>query len=111
MKARANWLAWFLHGVFGLVAGVVAGLVVLSRGRAGLWLDIDLLPKFLIGTALMGAGLGSRYGDRLWLGDNYRMLPPEEPEQSNFSDWLSWGLVAAGCANCIVTVLRQLEIL
>ena len=96
-----------MHSVFGLLAGAVAGLWLISRGRAGLWLDSNLVIPLLIGSALIGAGLGSRYGDRLWMGDNYYMLPPDEPEQSNLSDWVSWCLVAAGVATCVVTILKQ----
>ena len=107
MKKSANWLAWILQGIFGFVAGAVGGLILISRGRSGLWLDRQLLLPFLTGTALIGAGLGSRYGDRLWLGDSYKMIPPDEPEQSNLSDILSWCLIAAGVATCVVTILRQ----
>ncbi len=111
MKKSANWLAWSMHGVFGFVAGAVIGLVLISRGRSGLWLNLDLVVRFLLGAAMIGAGLGSRFGDRLWLGDQYKMLPPDEPEQSNLSDWLSWCLVAAGVATCVVTILKQADVL
>ena len=106
-RRRANWFAWSMQAVFGLVAGAVAGLLVVSRGRAGLWLDSDRVIPFLIGTALIGAGLGSRYGDRLWVGDHYYMIPPDEPAQNNLSDYLSWCLVAAGAATCGVTILKE----
>jgi hypothetical protein len=109
MKRHANWLAWFMHGTFGLFVGAVAGLILISRRQRGLWLDLDLVIPFLVGAALIGAGLGSRYGDRLWMGDNYRMLPPDEPEQSNLSDILSWCLVAAGAATCVATVFKQVR--
>jgi len=111
MKRGANWLAWMMRGVLGQFAGAVAGLILISRGRSGLWLDASLILPFVFGAALIDAGLGSRFGDRLWVGDNYRMIAPDEPEQSNLSDWLSWCLVAAGTATCTVTVFRQLQIL
>ena len=111
MKRSANWLGWSMHGALGLFAGAVAGFILISRGRRGLWLDVSLILPFVFGTALIGAGLGSRYGDRLWIGDNYRMIPPDEPEQSHLSDWLSWCLIAAGTATCAVTVLKQLQVL
>jgi len=110
MKAQANWLAWTLHGILGCFVGFAAGfyLIGLRRGR-GLLEDHLILP-FLIGSSLIGAGLGSRFGDRLWIGDNYRIIAPEEPEQSPLSDWLSWGLVAVGVATCVVTLLKQFRI-
>ena len=110
MKTAANWLAWTLQGICGLVVGAVAGLVLISRGRAGLWVPPELIPQFVLGTGLVGAGLAARYGDRLWMGDSYLLIPPDEPAQSNFSDWLAWFLVAAGIATCTVTVLKELKI-
>ena len=71
----------------------------------------ELVISFLLGVALVGAGLASRYGDRLWMGDNDYMLPPDEPEQSNLSDWVSWSLVASGMATCAVTILKRFGLL
>jgi hypothetical protein len=110
-KPHANWLAWIMQGIFGLFVGALGGFAVIARRRAGFWLDDKLILPFLIGAALIGAGLGSRYGDRLWLRDNYGMLPPEEPEQSNLSDILSWCSFGAGLATCIVAILKQLRVL
>jgi hypothetical protein len=95
MKRRANWLAWGMQGALGLFVGATTGFLAISRRHAGLLLDDNLVLPFLIGAALIGAGFGSRYGDRLWFGDNYGMLPPDEPEQSNLSDMFSWGLKQA----------------
>jgi len=110
MKAKADWLAWTLHGIFGCFVGLAVGVYVALRCRGGLLFNDHLFLPFLIGSSLIGAGLGSRFGDRLWIGDNYRILAPEEPEQSPLSDWLSWGLVAAGIATCVLTVLKQFQI-
>jgi hypothetical protein len=107
MRQRANWLGWVLQAVFGFFVGGFAGFALIARLRLGPRFYDDLLFPFVIGSALIGAGLGSRYGDRLWLGDNYRELAPDEPEQSNLSEILSWCLFAAGLATCIVTILRQ----
>lgn len=110
MRQRANWLGWILQGIFGFFVGGLAGFVVIARLRLGSRFFDDLLPPFLLGSALMGAGLGSRYGDRLWLGDNCRMIEPDEPQQSDFSDILSWCLFAAGLATCVVTFLKGLNL-
>jgi hypothetical protein len=110
-RPHANWLAWVLQAVFGFFVGGFVGFIALLRKRGGPWLDERLILPFLLGAALMGAGLGSRYGDRLWFGDNYLVVPPDEPEQSNFSDILSWCLFAAGLATCIVTLLKDLKVL
>ena len=109
MKTAANWLGWTLQGIFGFVVGVLAGLWLLSRSRSDIWSNSHLLLLFLLGSGLIGAGLAARYGDRLWMGDSYLLIPPDEPAQSNFSDWLAWFLVAAGIATCTVTVLKELK--
>ena len=110
MKPQADWLGWTMQGVFGFLVGVAVGCYFLFRGRAGFGLHSGLMIPCLIGTGLIGAGLGARYGDRLWMGDNYRIIPPDEPEQSVLSDWLAWFLVAAGSATCVVVVLKQLGV-
>ena len=91
--------------------GLVTGLALTVRRGMVFWLRAEFMIPFLIGAALIGAGLGSRYGDRLWMGDAYYMLPPEEPEQSNLSDWISWSLVASGMAKCAVTILKHFGVL
>ena len=110
MKAKADWLAWTLQGILGGAVGLVVGVCVLLRRHGVGLLNHHLILPFLIGSSLIGAGLGSRFGDRLWIGDNYLVIPPDEPEQSPLSDWLSWGLVASGIATCVLTVLKQFRI-
>jgi hypothetical protein len=109
MKRRANWVGWGLHGVFGMLVGVVAGLFIMLRLRFFVWAETQVAILFIAGAALIGGGVGSRLGDRLWWGDHYRMIPPDEPQQSDVSDLLSWCLIAAGIATCVVAILRQLR--
>ena len=111
MKAQANWLAWTLHGILGCFIGLAVGFYLIIRRRGGELLDDHLILPFLIGSSLIGSGLGSRFGDRLWIGGNYRILAPEAPEQSPLSDWLSWSLVAIGVATCVVSVLKHFRII
>jgi hypothetical protein len=111
MRQWANWLAWVLQGIFGFFVGAGMGFIAIFRQYYGYWLDSNLILPFVIGAALIGAGLGSRYGDRFWLGDNSRELVPDEPEQSIPSELLSWCLFGAGLATCIVTLLKQLRFL
>ena len=83
MNNRADWFAWALHFLGGLVAGSLASFLFLRSGHRRIPLiGNEAFPVFLIGLALLGAGLASRFGDRLWAGDSYRVIPPDEPRQS-----------------------------
>jgi hypothetical protein len=103
-KPQADWMAWVMHGIVGLMVGGLIGFWVGYRSR--MWLHDDVIWPLPLGTALIGPGLGSRYGDRLWLVDSYRVIPPNEPVQSPWSAWISWWLIASGCATVIVALLK-----
>ncbi len=70
----------------GLAVGATFGCVFLRGGRRSIPLIArDSAPIFLLGTALIGAALASHYGDQLWRGSSYRVIPPEAPRQSDVS--------------------------
>ena len=107
MKRRANWLAWSLQFIFGLVIGGLVGVGVLMRRNSVnlFWMSPNLVPYFLIGAALLGAGLASHYGDRLWL-DDY-IIPQESPKQSNLSRNCSFLAGAVGVGLMVYAVCRD----
>lgn len=72
------------------------GLCVIGRRRHGFWLSHDLILPYLLGSFLVGAGLATLLGDRLWIGDNYRIIPPADPNHSRISRGLSLTLIFAG---------------
>ena len=87
--AKADWLSFVLHFIFGLFVGCVLGFLTISRRRHGIWLQEELIIPYLSGTSLICAGLGAKLGDRLWIGDNYRVIPPSAPNHDRVSFYLS----------------------
>lgn len=98
---RADGLSWILHFVFGAVVGALAGLAFGTSGRRRSyqrWLEIELLSEFVLGCALLGAGLGSFFGERLWTGLSYHVIPPDGIEHNLTSRILSSLCGIAGAA-------------
>jgi hypothetical protein len=110
-RQQANWLAWSLQAALGMVAGIIVGFGTLSEMDKLSWLNAHTLVPFVAGAGLFGAGLASLLGDRLWMGDDYGVLAPDEPEHSPVSRTVSWWLVAAGTATLTVAFLRGLQVL
>ncbi len=109
-KPQADWLAWILHYLFGLVVGALAGWWLASpglRGRYWHWLAFEHYPLFLSGTALIGACLGSLFGEHLWTGLNYRVIPPDGIEHSGLSLLLSIIGGVTGGGLVLLAVLRN----
>lgn len=67
MKKPADWLAWCLQFALGFVVGGLIGIRLMSEGVVP---PDGQMRVFLGGTALIGAALASRYGDRFWLRDS-----------------------------------------
>jgi hypothetical protein len=92
MRQRADWLAWSLQFIFGLIVGTFFGFGIIAKSHrrgGGWWLASEQVSIFLSGAALIGAGLASYYGDRLWLGSSYRVIPPDDMKQSRISRIIS----------------------
>lgn len=93
MKKNADWMAWSLQFIVGLVVGAILGLRALR--------EPELIPRqgaafFILGTALIGGALASIYGDQLWIGESYRVIPPDAPEQSGTSRTVSMIIALTG---------------
>ncbi len=86
---KADWLSFVMHFIFGLLVGGALGLFTICRRRHGIWLQEELILPYLSGTALIFGGLGAKLGDRLWMGDNYRVIPPNVPTHNKASFCLS----------------------
>lgn len=113
MKRGADWFAWSLQFVVGLPVGALIGFAIISRGRrfGGGWrLASDQVSIFLWGAALIGAGLASFYGDRLWLSSSYRVIPPDDIKHSNTSRIVSTATGALGCILVLTATLRHFDV-
>lgn len=80
---------------------------MINRRRHGIWLSEELVFPYLIGAAMIGAGLGARYGDRLWLGDNFRVFRPNIHKQSSKSSRLSIAVVIVGVVLTVYSLLSH----
>lgn len=110
MKRSADWLAWSLQFVVGLAVGAFIGVAIISRRRrfgSGWWLAPEQASFFICGAALLGAGLASFYGDRLWLGSSFRVIPPKDIEHSKASRIVSIVTVFAGSITLASVILRH----
>jgi len=114
MNERADWMSWVLHFVFGAGVGAFMGLGMGSSGRRGShhrWLEFGLLPEFVLGCVLLGAGLGSLCGERLWTGLSYHVIPPDGIEHSLTSRVLSILSGIAGAALITKLLLRNFGVI
>ena len=113
MKRGADYVAWSLHFALGLVVGAVAGWFIVARveriygslrlSEANLWL-------WLLGAGLIGGGLASRFGDRLWIGLSYRIIPPDEPAHDETSRAASVMVGIGGGVVAIAALLRHCSV-
>jgi len=82
---KADWLAWFLQLIFGIVVGIVLGFYLAQVRRGGWWLKNDVVYDFTIGAGLITGAIASQYGDRLWMGDSNSLFPEDGIKQSYYS--------------------------
>jgi len=109
MRRKADWLGWSLQFMFGSLIGALLGFVAISRRptyirHSGWSVTDEVVTHFIIGAALLGGAIASHYGDRLWT--EYRVIPPDGPDQSSFSVLLSVLAGAAGVALMAFAILR-----
>ena len=100
---KADWMSFVMHFVIGLFPGCLIGWMIINPPRRGMrgdgiWLDDDLIFPFLLGTSLIIAGIAATYGDRLWIGNNYRVIPPDAARHSKISMYLARFTIIFGAA-------------
>lgn len=101
MNPKADWIAWTLHYICGLSVGAILGLFLIYGGfprrlHRPVWLSEDLHLPWLVGAALIGAPLASLLGDKLWVGNSYKMIPPDGLKHSPTSKRTSSITLALG---------------
>lgn len=106
MKSTGNWLGWILQFILGFIVGVFFGWTIITRRRMGPWMMPEAIPWFLLGAGLITGSVASHLGDRLWIGDNYRLISPESPEQTPATVITSIAVGLAGIA-CAAYALRM----
>ena len=84
-KTSADWFSWVLQFILGFVVGAFGTLaLIFDEDRATInppaW-----TPLITLGIALIGGSVTSYCGDKLWIGDSYRLIPPDEPKHNNLS--------------------------
>ena len=108
MKQRADWLSWSLQFIVGFVAGAISALYVQHQSSGH---DLLTCFSFTLGSALIVAGLASLYGDWLWIGSSYRVIPPDDLQHSNVSRSVSVATAIFGAGLLLLTLLRLFHIL
>lgn len=108
MKRGTTWFAWAFHFFLGLLVGVLLGFAVITSRRRFLLLAVEQVPAFITGAALLGAGICSFYGDRLWLG-SYRFIA-SDLEHSATTRFLSLGTGSLGGLLMLTALLRHWEV-
>jgi hypothetical protein len=89
---HADWTAWILQFILGTAVGAVGGFFLLARLRRNFQLETEPQLFFVTGSALITGALATLYGDRFWMGDSHRVIPPDEMARSRKSKLVS-GLV------------------
>lgn len=108
MNKRADWFAWILQFIVGFGAGALFSVLFLRGGRRSIpIITRAAAPMFALGMGLVGASLASYAGDRLWIGDNYRIIPPDEPRHSPASLGASFGAGVVGSLLVLVALARS----
>lgn len=104
---RADWLGWSLQFIFGFMVGVILGFFLISRRRHPGWLvNGEVVHHFILGAGLLSAAVASHFGDQLWV--DYRVIPPDVPDQSRFSILLSVMAGVSGVGLMAFAVLRTM---
>jgi hypothetical protein len=102
---QADWLSFALHFIFGLVVGFFVGLAAISRRGQSFCITEEFILPYLIGASLIGAGLGAKMGDRLWVGDHYRIIPPSGPSHSRVSYYSAISTLVFGIAMVVFCIV------
>jgi hypothetical protein len=108
-RRKADWLGWVLQFIFGFIVGGALGCYVIHRRHVGEWfVNDDVVAHFIVGAGMLAAALASHSGDRLWM--DYKVIPPDAPDQSLFSLALSLLFGLAGAGLMAFAVLRTLSL-
>lgn len=106
-KPRADWTAWSLQLVFGLIVGACIGYLIWGR-----MLHLDMIgreqwPGIVFSVALVVGAITSRRGDRAWFRAS--LFDPEPPPQNPASKAASVVIGSYGVLLFGLTLLNHLS--
>jgi hypothetical protein len=104
---KADWMSFVLHFVFGLFVGCFVGFITIGRRGHGIWLQEELILPYLSGTSLLCAGLGAKFGDRLWMANHYRVIPPDSAKHDSRSRSLSMVSTVLGAGLAVFSLVQH----
>jgi hypothetical protein len=110
MNRKPDWVAWLLQGLVGFVVGGFLGfafVVKTASGRRGSFVADDQKSLFLLGLAVIGFGVASLLGDRLWLRDSYRHVTPDDPVHNPATKFASIAIGVVGAALVLCAIIRS----
>lgn len=106
----ADWLAWALQFILGLIVGLIFGAVLILRQRHSFWMAAEAILAYFLGAALLGAALASYYGDRLWLGSSYRIISADGIRHSGKSRAASISTGVVGGILVMAAILKHFAV-
>ena len=103
---KTNWISWILQGLLGSICGLYGGFA-LSHTRDGPLLQPGCTALFVWGMILLGTGVGTIFGDQLWMQFPNQTYPPEKVVRGQIGKLLSQALCVAGAALVMVALFRN----
>ncbi len=96
-----------MHAIVGVAIGLVLGYLF-THGRGGrAWLRPGCLSQFICGVGLVGGGVGSIFGDTIWLQLEYRIFPPDKVQTGFGGKTASVAAIVLGVGLALASLLRQ----
>lgn len=105
-RPRADWTAWSLQLVFGLIVGACIGSFIWGRMLRLDMIGRDQWPGIVFSVALVVGAITSRRGDRAWFRAS--LFDPEPPPQSPASKAASVVIGSYGILLFGLTLLNHL---
>lgn len=118
MTRLGEWIGWAMHYLLGLMVGggLGLGLVYGRKQRYHSVMNSGVVSQevafpFILGVALLGAGIGAWFGDRFWMSESYRVIAPEGPAHTSITKMASVTSMVVGVCLIAYALYRQVFIL
>ncbi|NQU12170.1 hypothetical protein HQ590_15355 [bacterium] len=93
-----------MYFAVGLVVGAMLGVALVYGKRGGPLIAEYLVPTFVAGAAVLGAGVASLCGDQLM---PYKVIPPVPFARSSISQLCSITAIVTGVVLMLLAVARN----